>query len=150
MRSVLGRLWYHTVHRVDILSAITHFIRESLSFENSLINFNSSDSASAILELINIPENGFWNRKNQPVVILHDVAAYSSQIDPAEKFLLLGAEDHEKMRLLIAPFDGRTPVIKTLSLTFAEARARLEKGWQRLHAKPQDQDLGETKQMSSG
>ncbi|CAF9908017.1 MAG: hypothetical protein ALECFALPRED_004200 [Alectoria fallacina] len=141
--SVLGgdRLWYQIVHRVDIPSAAPRFIEISLSFNSSFTIFHGLDSASAKLELIKIPDNGFWARKNEPRVVLGDVAAYSSQLTDSQTFLLLGAEDHAKMRLLIVPSDGRTPIIKTLPLTFAEARVRLEKEWQRQHAKSQEQDL---------
>ena len=135
--------WYQIVHRVDIPSAAPRFIKYSLSFDNLRICFNGFKNVSAELELIKIPENGFWGRNNEPRAVLHDVAAYSSQLTDHELFLLLGTEDDEKMRLLIIPSDGRTPVIKTLSLTFAEARARLEKEWQRLHARSQDKDPGE-------
>ena len=73
---------------------------------------------------------------------LDDIASYSSDFADADWFLLLGANDQEKMRMLIAPHDGRTPVIKTLSLTFAEARSRLERERQRLFVEPKDQALG--------
>ena len=73
---------------------------------------------------------------------LDDIASYASDLADADRFLLLGANDQERMRMLIAPDDGRTPVIKTLSLTFAEARSRLEKKWQRLYVESKDQELG--------
>ena len=98
-------------------------------------------------------------------MLLRDVASYSSHLANTNRFLLLGANDDEKMRMLIAPHDGSAPVIKTLSLTFAEARVRLEKEWQRqekewqrqekewqkqekhwrrLQVEPHDQDLEDT------
>ena len=77
-------------------------------------------------------------------MLLRNIASYSSRRAAAYRFLLLGANDDEKMRMLIAPRDGRTPVIKTLSLTFAEARVRLEKEWQRLQVASQDRDLENT------
>lgn len=73
---------------------------------------------------------------------LNNIASYSSDFAAADQFLLLGANDQERMRMLIAPRDGRTPVIKTLSLTFAEALSRLENKWQRLDVESKDQDLG--------
>ncbi len=139
----LGQRWYQIVHQVETPSAILRFIEYSLSFNNSIIRFIGYNSSSAKLELFKIPESGFWGPKNEPPVVIDDVAAYSSQLTDSELFLLLGTEVDENMRLLIIPSDGRTPVIKTLSLTFAEARARLEKEWQRLHAKTQDKDPGE-------
>ena len=91
-------------------------------------------------------------------MVLRNIASYSSHLAAADRCLLLGANDDERMRMLIAPHDGRTPVIKTLSLTFAEARARLEKEWQRqepewqrqekerqrLQVESQEQDLEDT------
>ena len=96
-----------------------------------------------MLELIKFDEKGFW-RGTRPAVLLKNIASYSSHLAAADRFLLLGADDDERMRMLIVPHDGRTPVIKTLSLTFAEARARLEKEWQRLQVESQDRDLEDT------
>ena len=70
------------------------------------------------------------------------IASYSSEFDAADQFLLLGANDQERMRMLVVPRDGTTPVIKTLSLTFAEALSRLENEWRRLDVESKDQDLG--------
>lgn len=128
---------------MDIDPVPSRFIDSSLSLHNSLVLFHGLDNASAALELINLAENGFWSG-TEPAVVLYDVASYSSRFPVADRYLLLGANDDQKMRLLIAPHDERSPVIKTLSLTFAEARARLEKKWQRLHAKSQDRDTGKT------
>lgn len=136
-------MWYQIVHQMSISPVPSRFIDRSLSMDNSLVFFHRLKNASVALELINFDENGFW-RGTEPAVMLYDVGVYSSRFAAADLYLLLGANDDQKMRLLIAPNDERTPVIKTLSLTFAEARARLEKEWQRLHAKSQDQDLGKT------
>ena len=128
---------------MDVNPVAARFISISLSFENNLVIFHDGNNASVALELIKFDDNGFW-KGTEPIVVLRDVAAYSSHHAVADRYLLLGANDDEKMRLLIAPHDEKAPVIKTLSLTFAEARSRLEKEWRRLHAKSQDQDLNET------
>ena len=57
---------------------------------------------------------------------------YSSRHTDAIRFLLLGENDNEEMRLLIVPRDGQSPEIKYLGLTFAEVQERLEKKWQRV------------------
>ena len=131
---------------MDINPVPARFIHGSSSFENNLIISHDGNNASVALELIKFPDNGFW-KSTEPAVMLRNVAAYSSHFAVADRYLLLGANDDEKMRLLIAPHDERAPVIQTLSLTFAEARSRLEKEWQRLHAISQDQDLNETVQQ---
>ncbi|KAF6227691.1 hypothetical protein HO173_012021 [Letharia columbiana] len=135
--------WFQSVYQMDINPVPSRFICGSISLDNSLVIFHDGNNVSVALELIKFDDNGFWIG-TRPAVVLRDIAAYSSHSAVADRYLLLGANDDEKMRLLIAPTDGRTPVIKTLSLTFAEARARLEKEWQRLHANSQDQDLSET------
>ena len=114
----------------------TRIIDGALSFEDSRVVFHDHDNASAALELITPDDNGFW-KGTEPAVVLRNVASYSSKLAVADRYLLLGINDDEKMRLLIVPHDEGTPIIKTLSLTFAEARARLEKERQRLHAEPQ-------------
>ena len=128
---------------MDIDPVPCRFIDNSLSLHNSLVLFHSLNNVSASLELINFAEDGFWSG-TEPAVVLHDVATYSSRFAVADRFLLLGANDDQKMRLLIAPHDGRSPVIKTLSLTFAEARARLAEESRRLHAESQDRGFAKT------
>lgn len=118
------------------------FIWTSLSVDKSLVIFYDGNNASVALELIKFADNGLW-RGTETAVVLRDVASYSSHLAAADRYLLLGASDNDKMRLLIAPHDERAPVIKTLSLTFAEARSRLEKEWRRLHGRSQDQGLDE-------
>ena len=128
---------------MDINPVPARFIRNTLSFDRSLVMFHDGNNASVALELIKFDDNGFW-RGTEPAVVLHDIAAYSSHFAVADRYLLLGANDDEKMRLLIAPHDERAPVMKTLSLTFAEARSRLEKEWKRLNTKSQDQTSDKT------
>ena len=121
---------------MNIIPVPIRIIDNALSFEDSRVVFHDHDSASAALELITPDNNGFW-KGTEPAVLLRNVASYSSKLTVADRYLLLGKNDHEKMRLLIAPRDEGTPIIKTLSLTFAEARARLEEERQRLHAELQ-------------
>ena len=133
--------WYQIVHQVDTSPVPARYIRNFWSVDNAITVFYGGDHTSVTLELIKFDDNGFWSG-NGPTVWLEDIASYSSRLVDAERFLLLGAHDDEKMRMLIVPRDGTTPVIKTLSLTFAEARSRLEKEWQRLHVEAQDQEPG--------
>ena len=61
-----------------------------------------------------------------------------------DRFLLLGANDEETMHLLTVPHSGRVPKIRTLPLSFAEAKLRLEKEWEiqrTLKQKERDQCL---------
>lgn len=122
---------------MNIKPAPARFIYDVLSLESSLIILDDGNTASVALELVKLVDNSLW-RSTEPAVVLDSVAAYSSHFASADRYLLLGASDDEKMRLLIAPHDERTPVIKTLSLTFAEARARLETKWRKLHGKTQE------------
>ena len=130
--------------------AIFPLLKNVLSLDNSLVIFHDDDNTSVKLELIKFDDEGFW-RGTRPAVLLRNIASYSSHLAAADRFLLLGENDDEKMRMLIAPDDGRTPVVKTLSLTFSEARVRMEKEWQmrekewrRLQVESQDQDLEDT------
>lgn len=127
--------WFQKIHRMNTNPVPTRFIDDALSSEDSRVVFHDDDNASAALELITPDGYGFW-RGTKPAVMLRNVASYSSKLAVADRYLLLGMNDDEKIRLLIAPHDEGTPIIKTLSLTFAEARARLEKERQRLLAEP--------------
>ena len=127
--------WFRIIHRLHTNCVHTRFIDNALSFEDSRIVFHDDDNPSAALELITPDNNGFW-KGTEPAVVLRNVASYSSKLAAADRYLLLGKNDDEKMRILIAPHNEGTPIIKTLSLTFAEARARLAKERQRLLAEP--------------
>ena len=127
---------------MDINPAPARSIYGPLSVGNSMVVLHDDNNASVALELISFDDDGFW-KGTRPAVMLRDVAAYSSWFAAADRYLLLGKHDDEKMRLLIAPHDEKAPVIKTLSLTYAEARARLEKERRRLHTTSQDLDLDE-------
>ena len=133
--------WCKKLDLIDTSAVPPRYIRSRWSSDNFLIDLFNSNNSSSGLELIKFDDNGFW-KGTGPVVWLEDIASYSSDLADADRFLLLGANDQERMRMLIAPHDGRTPVIKTLSLTFAEARSRLEKKWQRLYVESKDQELG--------
>ena len=135
--------WFQKLIQIDTAPLASRFIYSSLSLHNSIIIFYNNNNTSVMLELIKFDKKGFW-RGTRPPVLLRNIASYSSHLAAADRFLLLGVDGDERMRMLIAPHDGRTPVIKTLSLTFAEARTRLEKEWQRLQVKSQDRVLENT------
>ena len=146
--------WYQKVSQIDTAPQPSRYVYSPLSLDNSVFIFHEDDNTSVALELIKLDDKGFW-RGTRPTALLRDIASYSSHLADADRFLLLGANDDEKMRMLIAPHDGRTPMIKTLSLTFAEARARLEKEWQRLEnewprlqVESQDRDLEDAVEIS--
>lgn len=122
---------------MNIKPAPARSICNVLSLESSLIILHDGNNASVALELVKLVDDSLW-RGTEPAVVLDSIATFSSHFANADRYLLLGASDDEKMRLLIAPHDERTPVIKTLSLTFAEARARLETKWGKLHGKTQE------------
>ncbi len=67
-------------------------------------------------------------------VYLDDVIYYAARLADSDRFLLLGENDDEKMRLLIAPREGCALEIKPLSLSFNEAKRRLEIEWEKRRA----------------
>ena len=140
--------WIQKVHQIDISPIDSRLMDDSLSMENSIMIPRTRDNTSVQLELRKLDEDGFWIG-TKPVVLLKNIASYSSHYAAADKYFLLGANDDEKMRLLIVPHDDKAPIIKTLSLTFAEARSRLQKEWERLQPELQDQGPGERSEVSS-
>lgn len=95
---------------------------------DSVIKLEETEGASISFKLIKFYSDGFYDSGNDPTASLQDIAIYSSHMVNANRFLLLGSSD-EKMRLLHVPNNGQAPEIVPLSLTFAEALARLEKEW---------------------
>ena len=62
-------------------------------------------------------------------VYLDNVIRYSPRLAHGFRVLLLGENHDEKMRLLIAPREGRALEITTLTFSFNEAKRRLEAEW---------------------
>ena len=81
-------------------------------------------------------------------VYLDNVVFYSSRLADSDRFLLLGENDDEKMRLLIAPREGRALEITTLSLSFNEAKRRLEAEWEKRRTL-RDKETGRTREQSA-
>ncbi|KAL2045111.1 hypothetical protein ABVK25_012228 [Lepraria finkii] len=73
-----------------------------------------------------------WSPIDDPAALLEDFVLHASHLRNIERYLLLGDDDNTKMRILFVPEDGTTPEILPLSLTFAEALARLAAEWERL------------------
>ena len=76
-------------------------------------------------------------------VHLDNVVCYPSRLADSDRFLLLGENDDEKMRLLIAPRAGRALEITYLSLSFNEAKRRLEAEWEKRRALRETGEMGE-------
>ena len=75
-------------------------------------------------------------------VHLDNVVCYPSSLSDSARFLLLGDNDDEKMRLLIAPREGRALEIRPLSLSFNEAKRRLEAEWGKRRALKDEETRG--------
>ena len=67
-------------------------------------------------------------------VFLDNLICYPSRLADGYHFLLLGKNDDEKMRLLIAPREGQALEVHPLSLSFNEAKGRLEAEWEKRRA----------------
>ena len=81
-------------------------------------------------------------------VHLDNVVCYSSRLADSDRFLLLGENDDEKMSLLIAPREGRALEITPLSVSFNEAKRRLEAEWEKRRALG-DKETGGTGEQSA-
>ena len=76
-------------------------------------------------------------------VYLDNVIYYPSGLADSSRFLLLGQNDDEKMRLLIAPREGRALEIRPLTLSFNEVKRRLNVEWEKRRAL-MDKEIGGT------
>lgn len=108
--------------------------------DNSFIDVENTDSPFARLRYTKPATQGFWNSEEDPPIYLENIAAYPSSTTNADRFLLLGANDNEEMRSLILPLDGRVPKITPLSLTFAQAKIRLERKWELQYALKEEKE----------
>lgn len=65
---------------------------------------------------------------------IKDLVHFSSlYTDRCRIFLILGKTDDDYMHALIVPDDDRAPELKTIPLTWAEARAILDRKWKDKH-----------------
>ena len=100
------------------------------------------DSTSYRLVSCKVPKNDIseestdLTHKNQDEtpVYLDNVISYPASLADSDRFLLLGQNDDEMMRLLIAPHEGRALEIRSLSLSFNEAKRRMEAEWRKREA----------------
>ena len=72
--------------------------------------------------------------QDEEPVRLDNFITYPASLADSDKFLLLGQNDDEMMRLLIAPREGRALEIRSLPLTFNEAKRRMEAEWRKREA----------------
>ena len=79
-------------------------------------------------------------------VYLDNFICYPSSLADSDRFLLLGQNDDEMMRLLIAPREGRALEIRSLSVTFNQAKKRLETEWVKREALEKEEVEGKGKQ----
>ena len=81
-------------------------------------------------------------------VHLDNVICYPSSLSGSRRFLLLGENDDEEMRLLIAPREGHALEIRPLSFSFNEAKRRLEIEWDKRRALRDEHTTGIGKQST--
>ena len=107
-----------------------------------MIEFERIDQNSDSLGLRKLPKAYVWEqgsdhtrliRDNEPVY-LDNVICYPSSLSDSNRFLLLGENDDEEMRLLIIPHEGPALEIRPLSFSFNEAKRRLEIEWEKRRA----------------
>ena len=123
--------WCQILYRFDVDPCSARSIKctfDGCRINDSVIKLQETEGASISLKLIKFNWDGFYDSDDDPTAFLQDIAIYSSHMVNADRFLLLGSND-EKMRLLHVPYNGQAPEIVPLSLTFAEALARLENEW---------------------
>ena len=102
--------------------------------ENYLMGVEDIYRPWASIYYSRLSKKGFWKQHQDLVTSLEHFLAYPSSAIDAERYLLLGPNENEKMRLLTVPHGGRAPEIRSLSLTFAEAKLRLDKEWEAQHS----------------
>ena len=109
-----------------MVSQLRRYIQKNLSLKDSLWNLLLSKS-SVHLNVIKPIQTSPSSLCVTPTRCTDDIVAVPARLSDSERFLLLGANDDENMRILLVPRDGHVPEIQHLSFSFAEARARLEK-----------------------
>ena len=78
--------------------------------------------------------SSFIRDPDEVSVHLDNFICYPSSLADSDRFLLLGQNDDEMMRLLIAPREGSALEIRSIPLTYNVAKRRLEAEWSKRQA----------------
>lgn len=113
--------WRIIKDNVKVSSISYRYMQRSLVVDGALYKLNV-DGCSIHLELA-LPWPEFFSTGTLPNL----VSLSSSYVDRCKAFLLLGQTDEDEMRILFIPENGCVPEVKTIPLTWAEARAILDR-----------------------
>ena len=119
----------------DSLEASTkplRYTKRYLATDGALYKLEFDDSYTVQLSLY---KSGFTKRTvAEHRVCLPNLTHLSSHYANASKiFLILGKTDNDYMHILVIPYNDRAPELKTISLTWAEARAILNRKWEEVY-----------------
>ena len=136
----LGSDFLHVIHRVDADPVTTRYFQSTPPYHHHK-HLTPSGELLIEIEEVNRTSTRFVSRKVEGLshftrpdsdeisVYLDNFICYPSSLADSSRWLLLGQNDDEKMRLLIAPREGRALEIKSLPVTFNEVKRRLEIEW---------------------
>lgn len=144
----------HVLHRLDVDPVTTRYLPLDVNHVMSYGHSHLTPSGEFFIEpedvdrtsdrlvfmkviRYDILENGSdptHQDQNETPVYLENLIFYPASLADSYRYLLLGQNDDELMRLLIVPREGRALEIRPLSLTFNEARRRMESEWRKREA----------------
>ena len=107
------------------------YIERCLATDGAFYELDFSGNGTLQLALIK-PEFTKWDVAKHRVCLpnLAHISSYYYERSYSNTFLLLGKTDEDYMQILVAPRDDRAPVLKTILLTWREARVMLNRKWE--------------------
>ena len=114
---------------VEVSTTSFRYIQRYLATDGALYELYDPAGHTIQLSLTKL-EFTKWGVATRDVDLPNLVHVSSHYAYKSEFFLLLGKTDEDPMHLLVVPNDENAPELKTIALTWAEARAMLNRKWE--------------------
>ena len=111
------------------------YIEGILAIDGAFYQLFVTVEGSILLQLSK-PEPTRWSVAKSKVHLRDLVYCSSLYADRARVFLILGKTDEEQMHVLVVPENDCAPELKSVPLTWAEARAILDRKWEKEYGRP--------------
>ena len=122
-------------HDIEASPKSYRYIKEILAIDGAFYQLYRYGDDTIGLSLSKHEPTRWGVAKNN--VYLPDLVYYSPlYAHRVREFLLLGKTDEEQMQVLLVPDDDRPPELKSVPLTWAEARTILDRKWEKEYGRP--------------
>ena len=120
-------------HDIEASPKSYRYIGKILAIDGAFYQLFVTAQCSILLSLSK-PERTRWGVAKSEVY-LNLVYFSSLYANRGREFLILGKTDEEQMQVLLVPDDNYAPELRSVPLTWAEARAILDRKWEKKYGR---------------